>query len=177
MSKVTSLFIFADSFVSEVSFVIYQSVQHKYNLKLCWITANAFRISDCNLYVNRDRQAEQNCLLKGTKMFRFNSKSRGFDEYWSMEGGKVLMNESLPLDGQKKNIFTKDFEEVINQNYQLSEVTADSFQEGNGVLPVRMYHQEVASAFLLTKPFHINLAIIIINTSYCLYDVLILVSV
>ena len=124
MSKVTSLFIFADSFVSEVSFVIYQSVQHKYNLKLCWITANAFRISDCNLYVNRDRQAEQNYLLKGTKMFRFNSKSRGFDEYWSMEGGKVLMNESLPLDGQKK----KHFHEGLRGSYKskLSIVWSDS---------------------------------------------------
>jgi hypothetical protein len=35
----------------------------------------------------------------------------------------------------KKAIFTEDVEEVINQNYQFSEVTAISSQKGNFVLP------------------------------------------
>jgi hypothetical protein len=53
-----------------------------------------------------------------------------------------------PYPGRdKKAIFAKDVEEVINQNYQLSEVTALSSQKGNVLLPLQMYYQEVASNF------------------------------
>jgi hypothetical protein len=61
-------------------------------------------------------------------------------------------------------------------------VTAISSQKGNFVLPWRMYYQEVASIFLLSVPFHNDLIIIIIIIiiivipSFCLYDVLILIS-
>jgi len=76
------------------------------------------------------------------------------------------------MERTKKAIFTEDVEEVINQNYQFSEVTAISSQKGN-VLPLRIYYQTVALTLLLTVPFHI---IIIIIPSFCLYDFLILVS-
>jgi len=81
---------------------------------------------------------------------------------------------------KKKAIFTKDVEEVINQNYQFSKVTAVSSQKGNVVLPLRIYYQKVGSNFILTLSFHINLPIIIIiiiiMPPFCLYYVLILVT-
>ena len=93
------------------------------------------------------------------------------------------MNEHLPWNGQKKRvIFTKDIEEVVNQNYQFSEVRAVSSQKGNVLLPLRIYYHEVGLNLLLTVLFHINLPItiiiiiIIIMPPFCLYYVLILVS-
>jgi hypothetical protein len=47
----------------------------------------------------------------------------------------------------KKAIFTKEVEEVINQNYRMSEVTADSLQTGSVLLSFRMYNQGVGLNF------------------------------